>query len=157
MLHRDGSFTVHAGRLNVSDPLFFDDPVDCAAYDLRARDGTWRVEVLVGEYGEWGTRIAELRCRHSTTGDDDGIDELISDDIGVDGGAVAVYGSPEGIQEGWEAGEDLIVGPHGACSTSGVGDGVYTAYGRYDGDELVGVRVVYIPDAQGRMPHELGL
>jgi hypothetical protein len=156
LLAHDERFTVRSGRLNISDPLFFGDHADCAAYDLPARSGTWRVELVVGEYDRWGTRIAELRCRHDIVADDAGIDELISDDIGVDGGAVCVYDTPENLYEGWEAGEDLIVGPHGACSSSGIGDGVYTAYGRYDADELVAVRVVYIPDAKGRMPDDFG-
>lgn len=138
----------------MSDPLFFNEHVDCAAYDLPARNGTWRVELVIGEYGKWETRIAELRCLHETVADGAGIDRVISDDIGVDGGAVSVYDTPEKIKEGWDDGEDLIVGPHGACSTSGIGDGVYTAYGRYDGDELVAVRVVYIPDSKGRMPDD---
>lgn len=152
MFHTEQSFEVRSGVLQVADPLYLAERVRCALYDLRARNGTWRVEVVTGEYGEWGPRISELRCRHGSISDNESIEDLISDDIGVDAATVCVYETADGIENAHESEEPLVVGPHGACSTSGIGDGTYTACGRYDGEELVAVRVVFIPGAAGRTP-----
>lgn len=146
------SFEVRDGRLNISDPLFFGERVDCATYDLPARRGRWHARVSVSEYGSWGKRISEMICVHESITFEEPVDTLISDDIGVDAATVCIYEFEDGLELAYERELDFQSGRFGVCSTSGIGDGQYRAYGAYSGEELTAVRVVYIPDAKGRMP-----
>ncbi|MBC5810986.1 MAG: hypothetical protein GIW95_09090 [Candidatus Eremiobacteraeota bacterium] len=146
------TFQVLNGRLNISDSLYFGERFDFCVYDLPARKGRWDAHIVTRSYGQWGERVSEFICRHQDADKTATIDTLISDDIGNDAATVCVYESEEGISDAHESYDSLVAGPHGACSTSGIGDGDYRAYGLYDGEELVAVRLLYISDVFGRWP-----
>ena len=140
------------GRLNISDPLYIWEGSEFALSNLAARNGTWRARVVLALYKDWGHRVSELLCRHEDVSEDLPIDELLSDDVGVDAAMVCVFESAEKLKLAWQSLEPLVVGPHGACSSSGLGDGRYSAYGRREKGQLTAVRIVYIPDALGQYP-----
>jgi hypothetical protein len=156
------SFAVVDGRLSIGDPMFDDNRTYQAGnvtyhvpavYDRAAKKGYWRARIVAQDYAGWGRRVSEFVCWHESAEGEENTPELISSEIGVDSATVCIYESLEGLEECWTAVEEEVqAGPRGACSTSGIGDGEYTAYGRSENDELVVVRVVYIPDARGRLP-----
>ncbi len=160
-------FEIKSGKLCITDPCYLKGTW-CAAWDLKAKNGKWICTATNEDCGTWGKRIKEIVCLsndHFKLGDLAFIDwKELKFDIGVDSGQCGIfdykkypdteadYDDTEGF---YRKCCDITLGdePYGSIdfgfvSSSGFGDGSYTAYGIYEDDKetLIGVRVVFIAD-----------
>lgn len=161
----NSTFRIESGKLCITDPCYLKGTW-CAAWDLKAINGEWSCNAISEHCGTWGNRVAEIICLSNNffkPGDVALISwKKLDFDIGVDSGQCGVfdYEKYPDIKAKYddEGGFyrkccDITLGdkPYGPIdfgfvSSSGFGDGSYSAYGIYDTDKetLIGVRIVFI-------------
>lgn len=174
-------FIIDSGKVCISDPCY-DRKTWCAAWDLPAENGIWNCEVVKENCGAWGSRVKQISCTHDSIENNQYMSwERLDFDIGVDSGQCGIFDS--GIYPNDNTGEcfdlntfygkccyltvpelrnstddDTVFGvlEKGIVSSSGFGDGSYTAYGLYnkENEKLLGVRVVFIDDEEEEIDYE---
>ena len=161
------TFKIESGKLCITDPCYLKGTW-CAGVGferLRMVNGFVQQPTKIVELGEKNKRNCCLSNDHFKLGDLAFIDwKELKFDIGVDSGQCGIfdykkypdteadYDDTEGF---YRKCCDITLGdePYGSInfgvvSSSGFGDGSYTAYGIYEDDKetLIGVRVVFIAD-----------
>lgn len=153
-----GNFKTISDKLRISDPCYSRETW-CSGAVENAKIGSWLAYVLKSDECLWGKRIAELHAYH-----DDYANHLthtrnwqpVDFEVGVDSGQVGIFDEEAyrgGTHDEWydeccnvtlsSSGAGIILG--GVVSSSGYGDGVYTAYTlRNEDAEIIGVKVVFI-------------
>lgn len=165
-------FSITSGRINVTDPCY-DTDVRCANFNLPAKDGTWLADADHNDEGRCSRLIAfhEHDFDHS-----DGANwESLPNEVGVDSGQAGIF-DVDHYNTGDEDFDDSILDAngkknfytqccnltiedrnpygldwgaleHGVVSSSGYGDGGYTAECTKDKDGLiVAVRITYLEE-----------
>lgn len=149
--HHIGEFHCESGDLRVSDPCY-DTGVWCAGVVNHCRTGKWLASVRKQDCGDWGRRNASLIVTHEQGGSGD--EETAPFEVGVDSGQAGVFDNRsygDATYESWcrltlsgvQAGSQR----HGAVSSSGFGDGGYTATLRRDSKgECFYIRIDFITE-----------
>jgi len=136
-----GTFECDSGVLRVTDPCYSKETW-CAGTVANCRKGTWIAEIERQNCGSWGNRIARLTVTHELGGT--GPDEDAGFEVGVDSGQAGVFDDrhyPDDTDDSpfydeccrltlAKAGAGAL--SFGVVSSSGFGDGSYTAKVRRD-------------------------
>src|SRR5262249_29915379 len=169
--HRAWHFRRHLRSAHRRDPCYPLDGDDAARTAKPARRGSWKATVVSIDAGNWGTRNAELIVVHSEAR---GAPSWGREPrgLGVDSGQVGVFDRPHygddalvpkdyrwkdrpvDPKQPWcslccektlsEAGAGVV--PFGAVSSSGIGDGIYDWFLWIDRGDLVGIKVLFLPE-----------
>lgn len=166
-----GTFEVISDQLIASDPGYPAEEAGLHGLARPARRGTWKATVIRIDTGNGDHRNAELWAIHA--GAKAKPDWKKRDGaLGVDSGQLGIFDRSTYYDPGvvpkdykWKdkpVAEDLPwyslcceqtladpgagVIPHGAVTHSGFGDGAYEWYAWGEKDEVVGVRVVFLPE-----------
>ncbi len=158
-----GSFVVESGYIVCGDPCYRD-RVDVETY--ACKNGKYNVYIEIGDYADWGKRVAKLIAIHEY--DDYDHDTLLweynGEMLGVDGGTCGVYDERYWEQyhnneinfDSWydkyicgELEDCLTIDNRCVVSSSGFGDGVYDCDLCYDNDDeddntICAVMITYI-------------
>ena len=161
-----GEFQNISGEMVMSDPCY-EKGIWCAALLKNVMRGTWRVEAIKSDDGEWGVRVAVLRAIHESYS---GEYFDLGPELGVDSGQLGIYDASHyhddsvfsepskfgacGKDEWYGHNCDITLDapqagiiPYGCVSCSGYGDGSYGSYAAYNvAGHIVGIEVVFIDE-----------
>lgn len=179
-----GQFECTTGVLVISDPCY-DLDTWCMGEIEKAKKGIWKAFVVMNDSGGWGVRCAELIALHEELSPQLMSQlywEKSSIDVGVDSGQAGIFDKSSFKNDSLikedphfsrnhanEAGErwyaaccDITLSddqagvlPGGAVSSSGYGDGMYDCFIVKKGDEVVGVKIVFIGDDEDEDEEDL--
>jgi len=166
-----GTFDVTSDRLIAGDPGCPLDGEDAARTARPARRGSWKATVVRIDVDDWGTRNAELIVVHSEARGAPSWRRQPGT-LGVDSGQVGVFDRPHygddtlvpkdhhwkdkpiDPKQPWyslcceqtlsQCGAGVV--PFGAVSSSGIGDGGYDWFLWIERGELVGIKVLFLPE-----------
>jgi hypothetical protein len=136
-----GSFIQQSERMIVTDPSYTYDPDDQISFDVvieHVRKGTYDVYATMID-----NRIASIivytqsHCNNTW-------EEIGS--AGVDTGQLGIYDMSRytNSDDDLLGSKQVVVLPYGCISSSGCGDGVYNVYTLSEGNNVIGVKVVFI-------------
>lgn len=135
--------------------------------EVKTKPGVWYTAALMSDEGSWGMRVKTLLAWHESSDDftaeytlnklpfevgvDSGQAGIFCESIYPDGDTTGEYGDLNAFYGKACAASDTgsafgIVDGRGVCSESGYGDGGYSAFAKFDGDECVAIRIEFIPD-----------
>lgn len=138
---RIGTFQCESGVLRVTDPCYSKNTW-CAGAVPNCRTGTWIAEIDRKDCGDWGNRISRLTVTHELGGV--GADEDAGFEVGVDSGQAGVfddrhYPNDPATTAFYDQCCRLTLSrsrsgriKYGVVSSSGYGDGGYSAAVRRD-------------------------
>lgn len=150
-----GTFEVKSNRLVVSDPCYTLG-TRCMGELKNPRKGKWTACIKLSDEKYWGSRVAELIATYHDANLDFETWVQCDFEVGVDSGQAGIFSEypdePDDNTEGtWYYDCCKLTNPAGvllggAVSSSGFGDGVYTAYKIEKDGEVVAVKIVFIED-----------
>lgn len=85
-----GTFTSNSGRLHISDPCY-DKDTWCAGTVQNCVKGVWEAFVEKREVPDWGNRVSRLIVRAVGVEAEEGNDDLLNIDVGVDSGQAGIF------------------------------------------------------------------
>lgn len=166
-----GHFIIETGKVRISDPCY-DEDTWCAGVVDNVKSGTWQATVIKTNDEDWGERVAKLIAYHKDSISD--VEEIetfreneCEFDVGVDSGQAGIFDVKHYKDDNQFKNEkpkadygsifynfccdatlsDLGAGviPYGCVSSSGYGDGGYTAtkYLNDDG-QVVAIAIKFI-------------
>lgn len=147
MLKQVGSFENRSGEFIVSDPSY-ERGVFCQGKITNVKKGKWLAFTETQEDG----RVAELQVEHDSCCDPFSEWNKCDFEVGVDSGMAGIFDSivyKNNLNEDFlvKSGEMAVVIPGGTLSSSGYGDGSYTAYcARSFDKEVIAVKIVFIDE-----------
>ena len=158
------------GKITFSDPCYRLGTW-CAIYNIPFPNGEYRIQAKKTDEGDWGYRVAEIAIYNKKLVPENESRELdiwwdeLEGEVGVDSGQAGIFDSTYYekfhnensindlwydricditlTEEGYGATDEL-----GVVSSSGYGDGGYTAYLGKLGDKIVAAKIVFIDDEE---------
>jgi hypothetical protein len=169
-----GPFQIASDKVVVSDPCYELGTTWCQGVISNVKPGNWKGLVEKTDAGDWGVRNSNIIAMHGSIEDPNLTWEECPFEVGVDSGQagifdIGIYGksdsvvsepvfdaqtlNPESVK--WynsccditlaDMGAGVI--PGGVVSSSGYGDGGYTAYISKDSDgQVIAIAVEFIPE-----------
>lgn len=156
-----GKFEITSGFLNITDPCY-DIDTWCAAFELPAKNGKWCGEIDLLDIPDWGTRVSKLIAYHIENKKDK-VTRRINAHIGVDSGQAGIFDSsvyPIGNTGEYNELDTFygkccnatlnnknpagIINNMGIVSSSGIGDGSYTAKVKKEKGKIVKLEVDFL-------------
>lgn len=170
-----GSFEIVSGKVRITDPCY-SPGTWCSGQVENVRKGRWKAQIFTKEVAGWGNRVWELEAFAENSNLDFVAYERLKFEVGVDSGQAGIFDSShyqdasvvsseteiaEYIKDdAWygmccaashneKTGLSAGIIPYGVNSSSGFGDGGYTAYAKYDPltKEVISLKIVFISES----------
>jgi len=157
-MHRNfvpiGKFIISSGKVYITDPCYAPGTW-CQGVMENVKNGIWNAEIAISDEEDWGKRCAMLRATYSGIYNPNILDyKKCEFEVGVDSGTAGIFdgdfyvnGRDEIEKICDSVFDDINAGicKGGCVSSSGFGDGTYTAYvATNESNEIVSIYIEFI-------------